>query len=133
PTALKTLLYLMGDGASLNGGSDFVVTVDETHGYGHLRFVNLDTELGSTAGWGLQLRTLTEGEVVEWPVGSTGPESSLVTGWKFVAVIDDNRYTDSPDIRFDLVDRCPATGGVTVVRTAARTALRARMRMRASE
>lgn len=135
PYALRTLLAVMGDGVSstAGGGSGFGFTVSDHSGFGHLRFINLDTEVGSGGGWGLQRRYLAPGSVVEWSVGHSVPESSSVLGWKFAANWEWPSYGGSPDIRFDLVDKCPSGGGETIVRTAARHPLKARMRMRASE
>ena len=135
PYALRTLLAVMGDGVSSvsGGGSGYGYTVSDHSGFGHLRFVNLDTELGSGGAWGLHRRYLSEGSVFEWSVGSSGAESSSVLGWKFAATWDWNSYGGSPDIRFDLVDKCPSGGGETIIRTAARHPLKARIRLRGSE
>lgn len=133
PYALRTLLMVMGDGVSSvnGGGTGFGFTVSDHSGFGHLRFINLDNGIGS-GGWGLQRRFVTQGQVVEWPIGGTGPESSNVTGWKFAATWDWNSHGGSPDIKFELIDRCPGQA-TTVIRTAARHPHKARIRMRASE
>lgn len=134
PYALRTLLSVMGDGASstLGGGSGFGYTVSDHSGFGHLRFVDLDAAIGSGGGWGLQRRYVSQGQVLMWPIGSSGPESSSVKGLKFAALWDWNLFSGSPDIKFELVDQCPAATPV-VLRTAARHPHKARMRLRASE
>lgn len=134
PYAIRTLLSVMGDGSSSvnGGGTGYGYSISRHSGFGHLRYINLDTDIGS-GGWGLQRRPMNDGAVVEWPVGSPGAESSAVQGWKFVALLDVNRFGDSPDVKYELIDRCPIGGGVSVIRTAARYSLKARMRMRGSE
>lgn len=135
PYALRTLMMAMGDGVSSTsgGGTGFGFTVSDHSGFGHLRFVNLSTELGSTWGWGVQRRTVSEGQVIEWPVGNSAAESSAVTGWKLAATWDWNTYNDSPDVKLQLIDRCDASGTVRIIRTAARHPLKGRIRMRESE
>lgn len=134
PYALRTLLSVMGDGSANTGGggSGNVVSLSDHSGFGHLRFIDLDAEIGS-GGWGLQRRFVTEGQVIDWSVWDSAPESSAVNGWKFVALWDWNLYGESPDIKFELIDKCPSGGGEVVVRTASRHPLKARMRMSSSE
>lgn len=134
PYVLRVLLAVMGDGAyGVSGGGSARYSVSTTRGFGNLRFVNLDTELGSGGAWGFQKRFVTQGDVVEWSVGSSGPESSSVNGWKFAALWDEDLYSGSADIKFELIDKCPSGGGISVIRTADRHALKARMRVRESE
>ena len=136
PYALRALLSVMGDGAAGgSGGNAYTGSVDSTAGFGHLRFADLSQELGSGA-WGFgggSPLVMTEGQVVQWPVGSTAAEGSNVNGWKFAALIDYDNYGDGPDVSFELVDRCPAGGGEQVIRTASRAPLKARLRMRAGD
>jgi len=134
PYALRALLSVMGDGAAGTGGggSGNIVSLDSATGFGHLRFVNLDSETGSGA-WGIARRYVTQGQVIEWPVGSSAAESTAVDGWKFVALADVNRYDASPNIKFELIDKCPSGGGTVVVRTAQRLPLKWRMRMRSTD
>lgn len=54
-----------------------------------------------------------------------------------VALVDPNvgtlynyAYDGSPDIRVELVDKCPSGGGETVIRTSARAPFKWRLRMR---
>ncbi len=137
PFALRVLLSVMGDGASgAIGGSSATVSVSTHHGFGHLRFVDLNNDLGSGGGWGVQRRYLgtnDDGRVIEWSVGGSGPESTSVNGWKFAAIMNYQTYDNSPDVKFQLIDKCPSGGGIEVIRTATRHALKARMRLRSSE
>ncbi|MDH5675095.1 MAG: S8 family peptidase [Myxococcales bacterium] len=135
PYVIRNLLSVMGDGSSSTsgGGIGYSSTVSDHSGFGHLRFVDLDTELGSGGAWGQQRRVVSAGQVIQWPVGGTGAESSAVKGWKFAALWDVNTYDGSPDIKFELVDRCPAGGGEEIIKNATRHPLKARMRMRSSE
>lgn len=137
PYALRAFLSVMGDGAAgASGGGQNSYTVDTTTGFGHLRFVDLEQEVGSLGTWGFgggSPLVLTEGEMRQWPVGNTSAESSSIKGWKFAALIDYDYYDGGPDIRFELVDRCPAGGGEQVVKTAREAPLKARMRMSSAD
>lgn len=134
PYALRVLLSVMGDGvSSTSGGYSDAYSLRSYSGFGHLRFVDLDNEIGSGGAWGLHRYWMSEGQVIEWSVGSYGPESTSVNGWKMAALWDIDYYQDSPDIKFELVDKCPAGGGEQVIRTASRYPGKARMRMHASE
>lgn len=134
PYALRVLLSVMGDGVSSTSGwySD-VYSMRSYSGFGHLRFVDLDSEIGGGGAWGLHRYWMSQGQVIEWSVGNSGPESASVNGWKMAALWDIDYYNDSPDIKFELVDKCPAGGGEQVIRTASRYPAKARMRMHASE
>ena len=48
-------------------------------------------------------------------------------------MIHDDFCNDSPDMTFELIDKCPAGGGEVVLRTASRHALKARIRITESE
>jgi hypothetical protein len=132
PYSIRALLLTMGDGRNSSGTHTY--TVDDDFGYGNLRWVDLDTEIGSGGGWGIRRLVLDDGDVAQWPIGSSGPESSSVRGWKFAAIIAANQYGGSPDMLYELVDTCPSGGGEVVVRSSnSRHPLKARLRMRGSE
>jgi hypothetical protein len=126
PYAIRVLLSLMGDGR--DSSSQWL---NYTSGFGALRFINFDTEVGSGA-WGVQRRVMVPGQVVDWSIGTTGPESTAVKGWKFAALIDRNRYGGTPYVNFSLVDKCPAGGGETTLFTWKSTGHKSRFRMASS-
>lgn len=132
PYALRTLLSVMGDGVNSTGGSfSYLSSLSSHSGFGHMRFIDLDNEIGNGA-WGLHRYYVTEGQVIEWSVGSTAAESTAVKGWKMAALWDEDYYGGSADIKFQLIDKCPSGGGQEVVYTATRFPLKAAMRMRES-
>lgn len=132
PYTIRALLLAMGDGRDSTGTHGY--TVDDDFGYGNLRWVDLDSELGSGGAWGVRRLVLDDGDVAEWIVGDSGPESTSVMGWKFAAIIGANQYGGSPDMLYELVDTCPSGGGEVVVRSSnSRHPLKGRLRMRGSE
>lgn len=142
PYALRAFLAVMGDGASATVGQPKGHTVDSTTGFGHLRFVDLKHEIHSSqpeapkGKWGFgggKPLVLTEGEMHQWHIGGDGPEPSGLNGWKFAALIDYDYYDNGPDVKFQLIDRCPAGGGEQIVKTASSAPLKARIRMNLGE
>lgn len=131
---LRVLLAVLADGRSSHvAGGSRVNSLDFSFGFGVLRWVNLDTGIGN-GGWGVRrFSNLQAGTVLEWPVGSAGPEASTVAGWKFVALINRNRFGGSPAVSYRLIDKCPSGGGEVVVRAAVRHPHKGRMRMLGSE
>ncbi len=129
--ALRVLLYLFGDGGGSTSGSQHSITLDEATGFGHPRFVNLDSEIGAFFGaWGIHRTQLSQGQVVEYTLGAGFQQSTLVNGWKFAAFADEEIYQEAPEIKYELIDKCPSGGGVQVVSTAIGYAGKARMRLR---
>jgi hypothetical protein len=122
----------MGDGSypSIINGS--TLSIDRAEGFGHLRFT-VPSFFGAGGYYHLLPFTLQTGDVFETPVGpDAGPESTAFTGWKFVAVMDHDHYGTAPSVTFQLIDKCPAGGGQTVVLTATKTTHKARLRMKQS-
>ena len=133
PYVYRLLLSLMADGR-VHPASEARWHVDPSMGFGNVRFVDLDAGLGANGGWGFRRTTMLPGSVHLWSVGGAGPESTTLNGWKFVALIDHNRYGGGPDLTFELVDLCPAGGfGEVVLATATHHALKARMRISANQ
>lgn len=127
PYVLRTMLSLMGDGQSkYNSGAR--AWIDDSFGFGSLRFINFDNELGANGGMGIKRGTMYQGNVYEWGVGDGVPNYTS-TGWKMIGLVDDNYYNDSPQMRYELIDKCPPGGGEQVVLTAASYALKARLRI----
>lgn len=135
PYVLRVMLSAMGDGADLygGGGSGSTSSLNSGLGFGHLRFT-LPAFLGSGPWhWAIHWLTAKQGDVFEWAVGATGPEPSAIAGWKFAALADYDWYASAPNMTFQLIDKCPAGGGETLILQAANTAHKARMRMRAGD
>ena len=132
PYAIRALFSVMADGRAA-GATELNRALDNQLGFGNVRFVNLDTALWAGGAWGLRRMVMNQGQTVDWSVGTTGAEANDLNGWKFVALIDHNRFGDSADITFQLIDKCPAGGGEVVLRTAIKTPLKARMRIFQSE
>ena len=131
PYAYRVMLAAMADGRAHPSGQ-YAYSIDSSMGFGNVRFVDLDQELGSPGGWSVRRATLNPGASYEWSVGSSAAESARLNGFKFAALIDHNRYGDGPDITFRLIDKCPVGGGESVVMTAAPYPLKARMRVLSS-
>jgi hypothetical protein len=132
PYILRVLLSVMGDGRNPNYGSGgHPSQLSNELGFGNLRFVNLDTEVGSNGGMGVRRVTLNEGDVYEFIVGDGSPTNA--NGWKFAAIIEDDFYGDSPDVTYELIRRASCgTGTATTLAVASRYALKARIRLRES-
>lgn len=126
PYAIRTALSWMGDGREdFFGPAELVTTVGPAFGFGNIRFANLDL-LGVGGGFALRRINMQPGSDHEWPVGST---ATAIQGWKMVALVDRNSYSGAPDLRVELIDKCPPGGGETVILTADRGALKYRLRM----
>lgn len=132
PYAYRVLLSVMADGRAHPTGQ-YYNAIDDSMGFGNIRFVDLDQDLGDAGGWSVRRTTMSQGSTYEWPVGTSAAESSLLNGWKFAALIDHNRYGDSPDISFRLIDKCPVGGGEATIMTAHPFPLKARMRILSSQ
>lgn len=126
--SVRAILSMMGDGRS-GGSGTFRFSLSDQFGFGNLRFVDLDSQTGSAGMWGTGRTWMQEGSVLQYHVNGPGAESTALTGWKFVALIDEGQWSGSPDIRYELVDTCPSGGGEQIILTATRHALRARMRV----
>ena len=130
PYILRVLLSVMGDGAGQWGSTvlGWTTMTDPAFGFGNLRFVDLDAELGLGT-WGVRRFYVQTGTTVQWDVGGPGPERSDAQGWKLAVLFDWNSYADSPDVTVELVDNI--TG--QVVRTAVKQAFKQRLRMKAAD
>lgn len=127
PYSWRTLIALLADGRT-SGGTELLNSISDQLGFGNVRFSNLDTSLGSGT-WSLSRTTVLPGSQHEFSIGSAAAEPGTANGLKFVAIIDDNRYGDSPDITYRLVDKCPPGGGETVLRISTKHALKGRIRI----
>lgn len=124
------MLYLYGDGGGKLSGTQHTITLDDATGFGHPRFVNLDSEIGAFfSAWGIHRTQISQGQVVDYPLGAGLQQSTLVNGWKFVAFADEEIYQEAPQIQYQLVDKCPSGGGEQVVSTAVTYAGKARLRL----
>lgn len=131
PYAYRVMMAAMADGRRHASGQ-YAYSIDSSMGFGNVRFVDLEQDLGALGGWSVRRATLNPGATYEWSVGSSAPESALLNGFKFAALIDHNRYENGPDVTFSLVDKCPVSGGESTVMTAAAYPLKARMRILSS-
>lgn len=131
PYAYRALLSVMADGRTHSSGQ-YSYSIDSSMGFGNVRFVDLDNDLGNVGGWAIRRVTMNPGAMYEWSVGSSAAESPLLNGFKFAALIDHNRYGNGPDVTFQLIDKCPTGGGQSVIMTAAPYPLKARMRVLSS-
>ncbi len=62
--------------------------------------------MGAPWGWGWRSFTITNGQTVSWTVGDSGPESSLITKWKWAVMWFENDLTSVADIIIRVVDSC---------------------------
>lgn len=125
---MRAWLMGSGDGAYPTTTNGSTVALDRARGFGNLR---AGAYPWFYTGYQKPLpHTLQTGDVIELPVGpDAGPESTAITGWKFVAVMDYNTYSTSPSMTFQLIDKCPAGGGQTVLLTSSKSTHVARLRM----
>ena len=126
PIAIRTILSLMGDGRGFN--VDRSGDKDSQFGYGNVRFVDFDSDIGASGSWGIHRVSTNTGSVHEWNIGALGVESSNLKGFKAVAIADRTVYEQSPDVSFQLIDKCTSSPNGTAVFTATRSALQWRMR-----
>ena len=125
PTAIRAILSLMGDGRA--AGSDSLDGRDGEFGYGNVRFVNLDNDLGADGSWGIHRVSVSTGSVYEWNIGRANVESNQLQGFKAVAIADRDNYSHSPDINFQLINKCQNSGSQAIF-SAKPSALQWRMR-----
>ena len=137
---LMANLLLLGDGLRGRSSSYYYnYSVDRNTGFGRLRaHWPSSTSLTAPWGWGTRRFDLNEGETATYTVGGTGPESSLITGWKWAIVIKDlspiGVYDSSPsDVIVRVVDTCPPGGGSPVVVRTSATSDIYRKRIRLSQ
>jgi len=110
---LMVNLLVMGDGWESVSGQKPRQGVGLISGAGRLKaHWPGGANLSAPFGWGTGYKTIKQGEVLSWPVGSTDPESSLVTGWKGVITWFDSDLAQSSDLLMRVVDTC---GGLTDV------------------
>lgn len=125
PTAIRAILALMADGRSKN--KDASTNIDGEFGYGNVRFINLDTDIGTHGSWGIHRVSVNTGSFHEWNIGNIGVEASQLQGFKAVAIAERDNYSESPDIEFQLVHKC-GSSAQTLLYRATRNALQWRMR-----
>lgn len=121
-------MLLMGDARSEVFGNPTWASfyVDPQFGYGFPRYFRPGYNMGTVFGWGAHAFYLQQDQTVSWTVGSSGPESTAISGWKWVVAADTGTTTPaSYDVR--VVDTCPTGGGEVVIATALNQARRYRI------
>lgn len=125
---LMTQALLMGDGwnttqITAQGTSDL-------SGAGRVR-AHWPSAVDMTGpwGWGWREVTILDGQTVEWPVGDNGPESSLITQWKWAVLWTEPDLDNVSDIDFRVVNKCPPGGGEQTLLYDAGYQVRARFRL----
>ncbi len=116
---------LFGDG--FTGGENVKYWVRGVHpygGFGRVRAIWPSTySLGPYFSWRNRRAIVGEGQILEWPLRAEDrmPISSEITGGKVVfSLLHGDPEVAVPDFSLRVIDRCPAEGGVKVIRPAAR-------------
>lgn len=107
PLAIRAILSLMGDGRAPLYSTMF--HIDNEFGFGNVRFVDFDNDIGEEGSWGIKKINVTTGSVVEWPIHDGGIVSEDVQGFKAVILADGYNRGNSPDIEFQLQKGCSTT------------------------
>lgn len=104
--ALAVNLLLLGDHSDGTAAGKNL-TMDPHMGAGRLRLHwPSDTSMVAPWGWGWRSFTIYNGQTVSWTVGDGGPESSLITRWKWAVMWFENSLTSVADIVIRVVDSC---------------------------
>lgn len=126
PIAIRAILSLMGDGRT--SSTDALTKRDPEFGYGNVRFVNFDSDTGAEGSWGIKKISVSNGSITEWKIGGSGATSDQLKGFKAVAIADRYNRGTSPDLQFELVDKCSSNVPITLL-TADPSALEWRLRV----
>jgi len=129
---LMTQTLLMGDG--WNTTQITSQGTNDLTGSGRVRahWPN-NADLVSPWGWGWRQVTITTGQTIEWPVWDSGPESPLVTQWKWAVLWTEPNLDSVGDIDFMVVDKCPPGGGERTLYYDGGYQVRSRFRLAQSE
>lgn len=106
PLAIRAILSLMGDGRAPHGSSSTMMHVDDEFGFGNVRFVNLDTDIGSEGSWGIKKITVSKGSTIRWDINDGDDTSTNVQGFKAVVLADEFNRNNSPHLEFSLLRNC---------------------------
>jgi hypothetical protein len=104
-------MLLFGDAWDSDSGDKRRLGIGEVSGYGRAR-PHYPSSLGSAVnlsspwGWGTQARHIYQGETLEWPVWSSGPESPYITQWKWALTWFEDDLAKQSDIVIAVVDSC---------------------------
>ena len=130
--ALFVNLMLSSDGSDGTANGVLASTLSSKVGNGRLR-LHRPYDLVGPWGWGWRSFVIHQGETVSWPVGTTGPESSSVTQWKWAFQWFENDMTSSSNIVIYVVDTCPPGGGSTWIAGDYSYGLRKKVRLSQSQ
>jgi hypothetical protein len=102
-------LLVMGDGYT--GGhysTSHLTSISANSGFGRLRaHFPSSNNLTAPWGWGSHSFMLYHGQTVAFDVGGPGPESSLISNWKWAVVMDwPYGYVETPNIDIRVVNTC---------------------------
>lgn len=128
---LMVNLLLLGDGWSGSGvpGSYPPTTVSSRSGFGRVRAHWPDDEsMAGDWGWGWRAFTIYEGQTVTWNVGTSGPESTSITEWKWATLWFEPDLQNVADIDFEVWDMC-APGGPVMLHADWSLSLRSRFNL----
>lgn len=114
--ALKANLLLLGDHWNAEANAKATIGLSRWSGAGRLRaHFPSSADLTSPWGWGWRAVSIGQGQTVEWPVGSSGPESCSIAQWKWAAHWTEFDLTSIADIDFRVIDKCPPGGGTVTL------------------
>lgn len=106
---LMVMMLLMGDAWESDGTVNSWKSSGVSRGSGmgrlHPHWPHADN-MTAPWGWGNDIRTIQEGEVLTWPVGGSGAESTSVTQWKWVVTWFEDNLEGYSDIILRVRDSC---------------------------
>ncbi len=132
PWYSRLILSWMADGSSsLNvpgtATTNVYQKIDDKFGFGNVRFIDLNSnDMGSIYRWAIKYRHYKANTTATFKINYFGSNSNKIKGWKFVALMDFLYYDGSPDVTFELIDKC-AVNGTEVLLQAEQYAGKARM------
>jgi hypothetical protein len=118
PRAVMVNSFVMGDALTgrtdPNSKANNYVSVD--NGFGRIRMHRPSSlDLVPPWGWGWRTFVIHQGETIAWTVGGSGPESSLLTQWKWAFFWDEFNMKNSSDVVIHVWDTCPSGGGAALL------------------